>query len=92
MDEKTREYLTQRQRALASDQDAFEAELSDYRAGDKPRHYHFNRDELKRLIAETQARRNELGLMVTCFKIDAVHEAELEREIAQARKDTASRG
>ena len=75
MDKQTREYLLKRQTALVSDQHSFEEMLTG-----NQENVIFSPDEIRRLIVETQARRNELALMVTCFQIDDEHRVMDERD------------
>lgn len=65
MDESTQKYLAQRQVELRKDQLDFEGMLTA-----DTRNVIFSPEEVRRLIIETQARRNELVLMVTCAQIE----------------------
>lgn len=80
----TMEYLLKRQIQLISDQHEFEEMLKPENHGSVM----FSREEVRRLITETQARRNELALLITCNTITEEHRAMDERETA-ARHETA---
>ena len=70
MDKKTMEYVTSRQLQLIKDQHDFEQMLE----ADRTHNVIFSPDEIRRLIIETQARRNELALMVTCAQLEEQNE------------------